>query len=208
MVGMPKLKYTSRKQKPFTLDEIDLILSNAKGQLRNFLGISFFTGMRSGEILALTWDDIDFTSDTIIINKTVATGIINSAKTRSSERDIEILSKAKGFFKSQKLETGLASSYVFLNKKNTFYPSNCNMYSSYQYLLKRLGIEKRSLHNTRHTFASIMLNNSIDPLWVSSMLGHESLQITLNIYTHYMPKKEKMKIDFLEKRYKNGTNNI
>jgi hypothetical protein len=51
-----------------------------------------------------------------------------------------------------------------------------------------------------------MLNNAIDPLWVSATLGHENLQITLSIYTHFIPKKEKMKISFLEKRYKNGTN--
>ncbi len=46
----------------------------------------------------------------------------------------------------------------------------------------------------------MMLNNQIDPLWVSSMLGHKSLDITLKVYTHYIPKKEKMVIEFLEKR--------
>ena len=53
-----------------------------------------------------------------------------------------------------------------------------------------------------------MLNNQIDPLWVSSMLGHKNLDITLKVYTHYLPKKDKMVIGFLEKRYKNGTNGI
>jgi len=76
----------------------------------------------------------------------------------------------------------------------------------FQKVLTKLGIERRSLHNTRHTFASMMLNNGIEPLWVSHTLGHESLKITLDIYTHYMPKKEKMSIRFLETRYKNGTN--
>lgn len=61
------------------------------------------------------------------------------------------------------------------------------------------------MHNTRHTFASIMLNNKIEPLWVSATLGHKSLDVTLGIYTHFMPRKEKMKIGFLEKRYKTGT---
>lgn len=204
-VGMPKINYKKEKQKPFSLDEIDLILSSVSGQVRNFLGLSFFTGMRSGEILALEWDDIDFATDTITINKTVAQGLINPAKTKSSERDIEILPKAKEFLKAQQLETGLKNSYVFLNDKNTHFSSNDNFYRNYQAILKKLNLEKRSLHNTRHTFASIMLNNGIDPLWVSATLGHENLQITLTIYTHYMPKKEKMKILFLENRYKNGT---
>nr|WP_321266081.1 tyrosine-type recombinase/integrase [uncultured Sulfurimonas sp.] len=208
MVGMPKIKYQKKKQKPFSLDEIDLILSTATGQIKNFLGISFFTGMRSGELLALKWSDVYFRTDTIIINKTVAQGIINSAKTRASERDIEMLPKAKEFLKAQQLQTGLKDSYVFLNKQNTHFSSNDNFYRNYQGILKKLDLEKRTLHNTRHTFASIMLNNGIDPLWVSATLGHDNLQVTLNIYTHYMPKKEKMKIPFLEKRYKNGTQNI
>ena len=204
-VSMPRISLSKEKQKPFTMDEIDLILSNAKGELRNFLGISFFTGMRSGEVLGLKWEDIDMQQDTISINKTIAQGTINIPKTKSSARDIEMLDNVKEFFKNQMLETGLKNSYIFLNQKGSFYGTNTLFYRQYQKLLLDLGLEKRALHNTRHTFASMMLNNKIDPLWVSSTLGHESLNITLSIYTHYMPKKEKMSIGFLEKRYKNGT---
>ncbi len=206
MVDMPQIKKTKVKQKPFTLDEIDLILKYTKGAIKNFLGIAFFTGMRSGEILALKWEDIDFITETISINKTIAEGHINSPKTASSFRDIEMLPQAKEFFKAQQLETGLQNSFVFLNKHGLYYGSNTHFYNHFQKVLHKIGLEKRSLHNIRHTFASMMLNNSIDPLWVSNTLGHENLNITLSIYTHYMPKKQKMTISFLEKRYKNGTN--
>ncbi len=208
MVDMPQFKREKVKQKPLTLDEIDLILEKTKGHIKNFLGIAFFTGARSGEILALKWGDIDFVSDTISINKTIAEGYINSPKTNSSNRDIEMLPEAKKFLKAQQLETGLKDNFVFLNKRDTYYGSNTHFYDHFQRTLKYLNLEKRSLHNTRHTFASMMLNNNIDPLWVSNTLGHENLNITLSIYTHYMPRKQKMVIGFLEKRYKNGTNNI
>ncbi len=204
-VSMPKIRTTKKKPIPLSLDEIDLVLDYAHGQFKNFLGISFFTGMRSGELLALKWDDVDLTIDTISITKTIAQGTINSAKTRSSERDIEIISNAKKFFIQQRLLTGLKNSYVFLNAKASHFSSNDNFYRNFQSVLKSVGIEKRALHNTRHTFASLMLNNGIDKLWVSHTLGHENLQITLSIYTHFMPKKEKMSLPFLEKRYKNGT---
>ena len=208
MVDMPQFRKEKNKQKPFTLDEIDMILEHTKGQIRNFLGIAFFTGARSGEILALKWEDIDFVTDTISINKTIAEGYINSPKTNSSYREIEMLPEVKKFLKAQQLETGLKDSFVFLNRRDEFYGSNTHFYDHFQRTLKHLKLERRSLHNTRHTFASMMLNNGIDPLWVSNTLGHENLNITLSIYTHYMPKKQKMVIDFLEKRYKNGTNNI
>lgn len=205
MVSMPKFKSEKKKQKPFTLDEIDLLLDSTNGAFRNFLGISFFTGMRSGELLALKWDDVDFQSDTISITKTIADGIINSPKTKSSYRDIEMLDMARKYLELQKLETGLSNSYVFLNGKNTFYSANNYFYDFLKRTLKKLGLEQRSPHNTRHTFASLMLNNGIDSMWVSNTLGHENINITLSIYAHYMPKKEKMSIGFLKKRYKNGT---
>jgi len=205
MVDMPKIKSIKKKMKPFTLDEIDLILKSSRLVLRNFLGISFFTGIRSGELLALKWEDIDFSTDTISINKTIASGVINSPKTASSERDIEMLPKVKEFLKSQQLETGLKNTFVFLTRSNSYYSNNSFFYIGYQSVLKKLNIEKRALHNTRHTFASIMLNNKIDSHWVSNTLGHDNLDITLKVYAHYMPKKDKMSIKFLEKRYKNGT---
>lgn len=209
MVQIPKMKRVKKKQKPFSLDEIDLILDNCPNQqLRNFLGISFFTGMRSGEVLALEWEDICFETDTISISKTIAQGMINSPKTASSYRDIEMLPNAREFFKKQQLQTGIKNSYLFLNTKGTFYGSNLALAKSYRTLLKNLDIEYRTLHNTRHTFASMMLNNGIDSMWVSNTLGHENLDITLRVYAHFMPRKEKMVIEFLDKRYKNGTNSL
>ncbi len=52
-----------------------------------------------------------------------------------------------------------------------------------------------------------MLNNNIDPMWVSRTLelGHENVKITPEIYAHFLPQKEKMKMEFLQNRYKNGT---
>jgi integrase len=209
VVKLPKINQVPKEQKPFTLDEIDLILSSAKGQFKNFLGISFFTGARSGEILALRWSDIDFEAGTISITKTLSKGFINEPKTSSSKRDVEMLPMVKKYFEAQRLETGLQNGFIFTKTdKISHYANNSLFYNTYREILNKVGLTRRSLHNTRHTFASMMLNNQIDPMWVSSMLGHKNLDITLKVYTHYIPKKEKMVIDFLEKRYKNGTNGI
>ncbi|WP_455756610.1 tyrosine-type recombinase/integrase [Sulfurimonas sp.] len=115
---------------------------------------------------------------------------------------------AREFFESQRYETGLKNSYIFLKQDGKHYANNSLFYNTYRETLEKIDIEKRSLHNTRHTFASMMLNNGIEPLWVSNTLGHRDLSITLQVYAKYVPKKEKMVIGFLEKRYKNGTNGI
>jgi len=208
MVDMPKFREQKEKPKPFTLDEIDIILAHCDGDVKNFLGVSFFTGMRSGEVLALKWEDVDFNTDTISINKTIANGTVNTPKTHASFRDIEMLDEARKYLKAQQLTTGLNGGYVFLNSENKVHNTNAVFYKRLKAILVELGIDERTLHNTRHTFASLMLNNGIDPLWVSHTLGHESLDITLKVYTRYMPKKEKMSIRFLDTRYKSGTNTV
>lgn len=208
VIKVAKSHHKPKEQKPFNLDEVDLLLEASKGQYKNFLGIAFFTGMRSGEILALKWTDIDFNTDTISVERTLSKGHIQEPKTRSSFRDIEMLPVAREFFENQRYETGLKNSYIFLKQNGRHYANNSLFYNTYRETLDKVGIEKRSLHNTRHTFASMMLNNGIEPLWVSNTLGHRDLSITLQVYAKYVPKKEKMVIGFLEKRYKNGTNEI
>lgn len=207
MVNTPSFKRESKKKsiKVFTLDEMDLILDNARGYFKNLLGILFFTGMRIGELLALKWSDIDFTSDTITINKTVSAGTIGTPKTMASDRDIEILDKVREFLKKQMMLTGMKNTFVFLNTKQSHYTQPSHLLIKFTALLEELNLQRRTLHTARHTFASMMLNNNIDPMWVSATLGHENVKITLEIYAHFLPRKEKMNIEFLQKRYKNGT---
>ena len=202
---MPKVE--KEEIEPFTLDEIDTILADTTDiQLRNFLAISIFTGARSGEVVGLKWEDINLDKKKISINRTITGGFENSPKTHSSKRGIDLIEQLETYIKSQKMKTGLKGGYIFLTKENKKFKSNHHFYYAFKQLLTKLNIQYRTLHNTRHTFASIMLNNGIEPLWVSSMLGHKNLNITLGLYTHFIPKKETMKVEFLENRYKNGTN--
>jgi integrase len=69
MVDPPKFGERKKKVILFSLDEIDILLNTSEKKLKNFLGISFFTGMRSTELLALKWDDVDFATDTVSITK-------------------------------------------------------------------------------------------------------------------------------------------
>ncbi len=207
MVKIPKIKSSKKEFTPFNLDEIDLLLENADRELKNFLAISFFTGIRSGELLALKWSDINLDTNTITINKTISNYLITTPKTKSSNRNIEIISQVRQYINNQILLTGIKNSFVFLYNSN-YHTTNKRFFYRYKDLLKKLKLDSRSLHTTRHTFASLMLNNSIEPYWVSNMLGHESLKTTLDIYSKYIPRKEIMRVDFLEKRYKSGTNHF
>lgn len=196
VVTLPTVK-SDYEIKPFTLEEMTRILNCERGVFKNILGVAFFTGMRAGEILALKWKDINFENKSITIETQRTRGYTKKPKTKSSIRTIDMISQCEVFLKEQRKLTGLGE-YVFLNTKNkVFYGSGDLQYKWYD-VLRRLKLEKRGIHQTRHTFASNMLSNMENPLWVSQMLGHKSLVITLNTYTKYIKKDRNAKTTFLD----------
>ena len=198
IVKFPTLK-SDYEMKPFTLQEIDLILTYKENPYKNFLGVAFFTGARTGEILALEWKDIDFENKTITINKTRTKGLTKQPKTKSSFRVIDMLSQCEFFLREQKKVTGLSKN-VFLKSNGKIYNNSGDLLYEWYKLLEKLNLEKRNIYQTRHSFASNMLSNKENPLWVSQMLGHKSLNMTLEIYTRYIKEEKALrKTTFLDK---------
>ena len=196
IVKRPKFK-SNYQMKPFTLDEINLIIRNAPKMLKNFLGVAFYTGLRTGEIIGLQWEDINFNEYTISVNRTITSGLIQTPKTESSRRVIDMLTQTEEFLHQQRKATGL-SEYVFLNNSGKHYRSTSNFGDTWKRLLNDLNLEYRNIYQTRHSFASNMLSNKEDIMWVSSMLGHKSANITLDKYSRYIKKEKSRKNTFLD----------
>jgi integrase len=172
---------------PFTLKDIDFILSNIKNeQFKNFIGISFFTGMRTGELMALTWDNVDFINYKILIKLTHTNNFISTPKTKSSIRTIDMLSQSELYFRSQN-EITKNSKYVFLRSDGKPYRASGSLQKYWIETLKELDFEHRSIYQTRHSFASNMLSNGESLMWVSKTLGHSNSSVTLQKYSRYLP---------------------
>ena len=189
---LPKVSMLKEAQKcPFSLDEVELLLKNSTGSLNTYLYIAFFTGMRLGEIFALTWGDIDFKKKEISVTKTLdfITKKIGSPKTASSYRVIDLLEVLeKKLYPLKK-----ASSMRVIDFSVT------KIRASYKKLLKSLNLKFRVLYNTRHTFASIMLSRGEEPMWVGcKMLGHKNLNETFKSYAKYLPKNVVERAKFLD----------
>lgn len=189
---MPKVSMLKEAQKhPFSLDEVELLLKNSTGSLNTYLYIAFFTGMRLGEIFALTWGDIDFEKKEISVTKTLdfITKKTSSPKTASSYRVIDLLEI-------------LAKKLHPLRKDSSMPVIDFSVYkirASYRKLLKSLNLKFRVLYNTRHTFASIMLSRGEEPMWVGcKMLGHKNLNETFKSYAKYLPKNVVERAKFLD----------
>lgn len=193
-----KLDDTYDLVSPFNNDEILLILKNSTGNLYYFIVIMIYTGMRPGEIIALTWNDVDFEKKQIAVDKNIRDGILGDVKTPSSVRYVDIIPSLEiellKFYNSS-----IKTSYIFISNRNKPYYSHINFTSMFRRLLKKLNIQGKVLYNLRHTFASSMISKGVNILWVSKMLGHKDVSVTLKIYTKYIQINDDDRIKELSK---------
>ncbi|ADU80394.1 tyrosine-type recombinase/integrase [Helicobacter pylori] len=181
---------------PFSLKEIKLLIKNAPSlRLKAFLMVAFFTGLRTGEQLALMWEDIDFNEKTIIINKSLnELGQITSPKNKPSVREVDLLEPVEKILKELKESEPANKKFVFIDM-----PKRSSVFQRhFKKLLKALNLEDRKLYTTRHTFASLMLSQGEEAMWVSKMLGHKDLNTTYKTYSHYIHKQDKERAKFLK----------
>jgi len=185
---VPAPKVMPTEIKPFSLNEIKKLLSNSEGQFKNFLATAFLTGARSGELIGLKWEDIDFDKKEITIKRSIKMGTIRYPKTINSIRTIDMIDKLIPFLKEQFEITGDKNEFVFLNKEDTHYYDIKRLRNTYwKKLLIKCNLEYRPIYHTRHTFATMMIEKE-DILWVSNMLGHIDSTTTLSKYAKYMKK--------------------
>lgn len=176
---------------PFSTDEILLLLKNADDMLKNYLGIAFYTGMRSGEILGLMHGDI--LSNKISVKRSISRGNITSPKTIGSIRDIPMFESVKPFLREQ-IKQSSKSLYLF-NQNGT----NIDDVSFFRYrwreLLKVCNIPYRTIYNTRHTFITAMLNSGKFKIMdIAAIVGHTSPQMIMTRYAGFI-KENHLKID-------------
>lgn len=163
------------------------VLNSGKDKLFGIV-LCFYTGLRIGELLALTWDDIDFSKSLLLVSKTCHDGndggshvrIIDSPKTVHSLRVIplpkQILFLLKGVKKSSECKYIVAD-----GAKPVFVRS---YQRTFELLLKKLNIPHKGFHSLRHTFATRAIECGMDVKTLSELLGHKNATITLNRYAH------------------------
>ena len=164
--------------------------------------LSMTMGLRIGEVCGLKWKDIDFYENTLSISRTVQRIYINNGNFKGSkiiisvpksEKSIRILPLGKELMKI--LQTFKNNDEIFiLTGKDK--PTEPKIYREYYYnILKKLNIKKLSYHSLRHTFATSAIENGTDYKTVSEILGHSSINITLETYVHPQMKQKKKCIE-------------
>lgn len=173
---------------PFSPDELALVLPKLEPEVANMMQFWAWTGLREGELIALTWADIDLDRGLAFINKTARGKRRKAPKTYAGHREIKLLPPALEALQRQKAFTRLAHREVFLNPGTRLpWGHDKPIRNRWREGLVAAGVRYRFPRQLRHTFASWMLMSREDPMWVSKQMGHADVSITLKVYAKYIP---------------------
>lgn len=193
---------------PFTREETYTFLEHVR--VASLVFYPFFlcalrTGMRLGELLALEWDDVDFASRLIHVRRARVAGKITSTKNRLRRRvDMSLslateLKRLRTARKKAALAQGTsAAAAVFLTPEGTPLDGDNLRNRVFYRLLEAAKVKQIRLHDLRHTYASLLIQNGESLAYVRDQLGHSSIQVTVDIYGHLVPGANRGAVDRLD----------
>jgi integrase len=195
---------TSEEMRPLSAEEVRKLLEAAHGdRLEALYVLAVTTGMRRGELLGLKWSDIDLKNGRLSIRRALTRTdngkrvALAEPKTRGSRRNVRLTQRAvealRSHLERQLAEIEVAGDFyedhglVFTTEAGTpINPSNLRQ-RSFAPLLKKAGLPHIRFHDLRHTCATLLLSKGVHPKFVQELLGHATIAITLDTYSHVMP---------------------
>lgn len=210
----PKSRQTQRKGNFLTKEELKEFLKIAQNTTLSYffplVRLMSYTGLRQGEALALKWSDIDFENKKITVNKTAVRikekQTLQTPKTKNSKRIISIdpatlsilkswkKDQIKIFFKNGKHFEG-DENFIFTNQRAEWVHIH-NFIRYFKRFIADHKLKPITPHGLRHTHASLLFSAGVEPKNISDRLGHSTVQITLDLYTHIT---EEQRTDTVEK---------
>lgn len=215
----PKVKRQVKKKFDdfYNKEELETFLRDCKSckstKIFTFFRVLSYSGMRKEEILALTWEDINFHKNTISINKALKMGLknrlyVDTTKTADSVRVLNMDSQTMNYLREWKkvqlkelFQIGInalnnQTQLVFSNSNNSYiHPSKPREWN--MSICKKYNLRFIRIHGFRHTHASLLFRAGVTPKEVQKRLGHKKIETTLDIYTHVYEDESTEAIDKL-----------
>lgn len=186
----------------WTLDEFKSFVAVVDDPLFYALFMTlYYSGMRKGELLALTWADLDFVTSTINVDKTEYNRKVTTTKTDASRRKILMPKSVMNLLNGIKLERKPNLNHVvFGDIKDSI--STTTLDRRYEKYVKIAGVKKIRIHDFRHSHASYLINKGTIISVIAARLGHGDVATTLNTYSHLYPTTEKEAVLDMENDFK------
>ena len=189
MDRVPPFPVTRREARPFRTEEVARILialNRMSPEVRCYFQLAFSTGLRTSEQIALEWDDIDLCEGKVFVNKAVVRGRLKEPKTLSGKRAIDINSVARSAL--LKLAQIRHTGPLFINPNTgESWRSGQTLRKKYWYpALRFSNVTQRNPYQTRHTFASHLLSNGLNPMYVAQQMGHSDWGMIRQTYGRWI----------------------
>ena len=175
----------------YTIDEFHKFYSAVKDRPESkiIFPLLFFSGMRVGELLALTKKDFNYEKRTVSINKTYTRlhkrDVITDPKTPTSIRTIKLPN-----FIFELLDEYISQLYDYSPSDRLFVVSRAYLLSEMLRGAQKANLKRIRIHDLRHSHASVLINKNYSPALISKRLGHTNITTTLQIYAHLYPERE------------------
>ena len=173
---------------PFSLEEVQKILTNVPAAHEPLYTVAFFTAMRTSELLGLKWDAVDFARSQILVRETWVCGGLDTPKTDGSDRVIDMSTPVRAALERQRQLTAAVSSEFVFCATNGQPLSRHNLANRiWRPTLKALGLRHRRPYQTRHTAATLWLAAGEAPEWIAKQMGHTSTKMLFTVYSRFVP---------------------
>ena len=175
---------------PFDEIERAAILDQAKGQARNLIQFAFYSGLRTSELIGLEWGDVDWINGTVRVQRAVVAGKLKKrTKTKAGMRDVLLLPPARQALEAQKDFTFLQGGRIFHHPitHKPYVTDDEIRRNAWTAFLRLAGVRYRNPYQTRHTYASMLLSNGENPLWVAKQMGHVDTEMITRTYGKWIP---------------------
>jgi integrase len=192
---------------PLNEQEVRLFLETCAshfGEFYVFFLCAFRTGMRLGELLGLKWGDIDWYAKFIRVERSYKRGLLDKTKTGRTRRvDISdqleaALKELLAVRKREAVKAGSPAPLTFVFHRDGRPMEQNYIRRIYKRVLTKAGIREMRFHDIRHTYASLLLSQGESPVYVKEQLGHQSIQITVDVYGHLIPSSNRGAVNRLD----------
>ena len=206
-------KFSNQEMDFYNEEEIGVLFKYLEFEnltFRTAITLLVLGGFRRGELLGLSWNNVDFNNKTVTINRNLLTSsngvYLDSPKTVKSNRVVslpdvcfELLDKLK---KEQELKVTspnwVETDFVIKSEVGNYYDPT-RLTKNWGVFLKKYNLKVIRLHDLRHTYATCLLNNNVPVATVSKRLGHSSATVTMNVYNHSIDKNDLIASELLNK---------
>lgn len=174
---------------PLSPAEVDALLSSAGNkQWENLFMFAIQTGMRSSELCALRWRDIDFIGKTAHVQNASVVGVIKGTKTKAGTRKVELNDVAMAVLANQKTFTFMKDATIFEDPKTNkpWASADAIRKKAWVPTLRKAGIRYRNPYQTRHTFATRHISQGANLFWLAGQMGHKGPEMLFRHYGSYL----------------------